>query len=193
MLNLRVLVGLFLIPLAFAAEVAASPSLIGSEDWNAVHRQMGATGKNGYRPMTSRAYQSSARFHSRALNSYGTECQQVPAETAKEHLTQIQSSVAAVKKEIKKIDTETATKAGIEENVASIMKQLAECEKMCGMADKAIAGEKVENVAICAHCTSIEKQLAAIRKEEDAMLKKLGISIPDEHADHKEQGLDAKK
>ena len=38
-----------------------------------------------------------------------------------------------------------------------------------------------------------KKQLAAIRKEEDAMLKKLGIDIPDEHADHKEQGLDAKK
>ena len=193
MLNLRVLAGLLLIPLAFAAEAVASPSPMGSEDWNAIHRQMGATGKNGYRPMTSRAYQSSARFHSRALNSYGTECQQVPAETAKEHLTQIQSSVAAVKKEIKKIDTETATKAGIEENVASIMKQLAECEKMCGMAEKAIAGEKVENVAICAHCTSIEKQLAAIRKEEEAMLKKLGISIPDEHADHKDHEHDAKK
>lgn len=193
MLNSRVFAGLLLIPLAFAAAAAASPSPIRSEDWNAIHRQMGATGKNGYRPMTSRAYQSSARFHSRALNSYGTECEQVPAETAKEHLSQIQSSVAAVKKEIKKIDTETATKAGIEENVASIMKQLAECEKLCGMADKAIAGEKVENVAICAHCSSIEKQLAAIRKEEEAMLKKLGIEIPDEHADHKEQGLDAKK
>ena len=193
MSNLRVLAGLVLIPLAFAAEAAASPSPMGSEDWNAIHRQMGATGKNGYRPMTSRAYQSSARFHSRALNSYGTECQQVPAETAKEHLTQIQSSVAAVKKEIKKIDTETATKAGIEENVASIMKQLAECEKMCGMADKAITGEKVENAAICAHCTSIEKQLAAIRKEEDAMLKKLGISLPEEHTDHKDHEQDAKK
>ena len=193
MSNLRVLAGLVLIPLAFAAEAAASPSPMGSEDWNAIHRQMGATGKNGYRPMTSRAYQSSARFHSRALNSYGTECQQVPAETAKEHLTQIQSSVAAVKKEIKKIDTETATKAGIEENVASIMKQLAECEKMCGMADKAITSEKVENAAICTHCTSIEKQLAAIRKEEDAMLKKLGISLPEEHTDHKDHEQDAKK
>ena len=34
---------------------------------------------------------------------------------------------------------------------------------------------------------------AAIRKEEDAMLNKLGIAIPDEHADYKDQGLDAKK
>jgi hypothetical protein len=82
MLNLRVLAGLLLIPLAFATEVVASPSPIGSEDWDAIHRQMGATGKNGYRPMTSRAYQSSARFHSRALNSYGTLVQQVPVETA---------------------------------------------------------------------------------------------------------------
>ena len=194
MLNLRIVAAaLVLIPVVFAAEAAAMHSRSGGEDWNAIHRQMGATGKNGYRPMTSRAYQSSARFHSRALNSYGTECQQVPPETAKEHLTQIQTNVAAVKKEIKKIDSETAAKAGIEENVASIMKQLAECEKMCGMADKAIAGEKVETVAICAHCTSIEKQLAAIRKEEDAMLKKLGISIPDEHADHKDHEHDAKK
>ena len=193
MLNLRVLAGLLLIPLAFAAEVAASPSPMGSEDWDAIHRQMGATGKNGYRPMTSRAYQNSARFHSRALNSYGTTVQQVPVETAREHLTQIQSSVAAVKKEIKKIDTETAAKAGIEDNVAAIMKQLAECEKMCSMADKAITGEKVENAAICTHCTSIEKQLAVIRKEEDAMLKKLGITIPDEHADHKDHEQDAKK
>ncbi len=61
MSNLRVLAGLMLIPMAFAAEVAASPSPLASEDWNAIHRQMGATGKNGYRPMTSRAYQSSAR------------------------------------------------------------------------------------------------------------------------------------
>ncbi len=194
MSNLRVLAGLMLIPMAFAAEVAASPSPVASGDWNAIHRQMGATGKNGYRPMTSRAYQSSARFHSRALNSYGAECQQVPVETAREHLTQVQSSVAAVKKEIKKIDSETATKAGIQEDVAAIMKQLDECEKMCGMADKAIAGEKVENAPVCAHCTSIEKQLLAIRKSEDAMLKKLGISIPDdEHADHKDHEHDAKQ
>ena len=195
MSNLRVLAGLLLIPLGFAAEVAASPSPMGFEDWKAIHRQMGATGKSGYgyRPMTSRAYQSSARFHSRALNSYGSECQQVPVETAREHLVQIQSSVAAVKKEIQKIDTETATKAGIEENVAAIMKQLAECEKMCGMADKAITGEKVENVAICAHCTSIEKQLTAIRKEEDAMLKKFGISIPDESTDLEDHEHDVKK
>ena len=61
------------------------------------------------------------------------------------------------------------------------------------MAHTAITGEKAENAAICAHCTSIEKQLAAIRKEEDAMLKKLGISIPDEHADHKDHEHDAKK
>jgi hypothetical protein len=193
MLNLRVLAGLLLIPLAFATEVVASPSPIGSEDWDAIHRQMGATGKNGYRPMTSRAYQSSARFHSRALNSYGTLVQQVPVETARDHLTQIQSSVAAVKKEIKKIDPETSEKAGVQENVATILKQLAECEKMCSMADKAITGEKVENAAICTHCTSIEKQLAVIRKEEDAMLKKLGISLPGEHADHKDHEHDAKK
>ncbi len=193
MLNLRVLAGLLLIPLAFATEVVASPSPIGSEDWDAIHRQMGATGKNGYRPMTSRAYQSSARFHSRALNSYGTLVQQVPVETARDHLTQIQSSVAAVKKEIKKIDPETAEKAGVQENVATILKQLAECEKMCSMADKAITGEKVENAAICTHCTPIEKQLAVIRKEEDAMLKKLGISLPGEHADHKDHEHDAKK
>lgn len=54
MLNLRVLAGLLLIPLAFTAEAAASPSPMGSEDWNAIHRQMRATGKNGYRPMTPR-------------------------------------------------------------------------------------------------------------------------------------------
>ncbi len=64
---------------------------------------------------------------------------------------------------------------------------------MCSMADKAITGEKVENAAICTHCTSIEKQLAVIRKEEDAMLKKLGISLPGEHADHKDHEHDAKK
>ncbi len=102
----------------------------------------------------------------------------MPVETAREHLTQVQSSVAAVKKEIKKIDSETATKAGIQEDVAAIMKQLDECEKMCGMAEKAIAGGKVENAPVCAHCASIEKQLLAIRKSEDAMLKKLGIDIP---------------
>ncbi len=193
MLNFRVLSGLLLLPMVFAlGTVGHSPvaSAAGYEDWNAIHRQMGATGKNGYRPMTSRAYQNSARFHARALNSYGTVVEQVPVETAREHLTQIQTSVAAIKKEIKKIDPETAEKAGVQENVATILKQLAECEKMCAMADKAMVGEKVENAAVCTHCASLEKQLAIIRKEEDAMLKKLGITLPEEHAIHEH---DAKK
>lgn len=56
MLNLRfVAAALVLIPVVFAAEAAAMHSRSGGEDWNAIHRQMGATGKNGYRPMTSRA------------------------------------------------------------------------------------------------------------------------------------------
>ncbi len=74
MSNLRVVAGLLLIPLAFAAEATASPSPMGSANSNAIHVRMGATGKNGYRPMTSRAYHSSAQFHSGGLNSYRTQC-----------------------------------------------------------------------------------------------------------------------
>ncbi len=68
MLNLRVVSGLLLLPMAFAFGTFGYPpvaSAAGYGDWNAIHRQMGATGKNGYRPMTSRAYQNSARFHAR--------------------------------------------------------------------------------------------------------------------------------
>ncbi|MBL8818449.1 MAG: hypothetical protein JNL58_20650 [Planctomyces sp.] len=190
MLSFRVISGLLLLPIAFACGTAGQPvfaSVAGYEDWAAIHRQMGATGKNGYRPMTSRAYQSSARFHTRALNAYGSVCKEVPVETAQEHLNQVKSAVAAVKKEISKIDTETAQKAGIQENVAKIKSQLAECEKMCSMADKAISGEKVDSKTVCAHCVSLEKQLAEIRKEEDAMLKKLGIALPEEDAIHEHE------
>ena len=74
--------------------------------------------------------------------------------------------------------------------MAAILKQLAECEKMCSMADKAIAGENVEYAAVCSHCASLEKQLAEIRKEEDAVLKQLGITLPEEQAIPKH---DAKK
>ena len=59
MLNLRVVSGLLLLPMAIAfGTFGHSPvaSAAGYGDWNAIHRQMGATGKNGYRPMTSRAY-----------------------------------------------------------------------------------------------------------------------------------------
>ncbi len=190
MLSFRVLSGLLLLPVALACGTAGPPAFASAaryDDWATIHRQMGATGKNGYRPMTSRAYQNSARFHSRALNSYGTVVERIPAETAREHLTQIQTSVAAINKEIKKIDPETAEKAGVQENVAALLKQLAECEKMCSMADKAIDGEKVDNSAVCTHCVSLEKQLAAIRKEEDAMLKKLGIALPQEDAIHEQE------
>ena len=91
------------------------------------------------------------------------------------------------------LQIENASSLRKQDMMFAILKQLAECEKMCSMADKAITGEKVENAAICTHCTSIEKQLAVIRKEEDAMLKKLGISLPGEHADHKDHEHDAKK
>lgn len=187
MLNARVLCGMLLLPMALSSGMighAPAASAAGTEDWGAIHRQMGATGKNGYRPMTSRAYQNSARFHVRALNNYGSVVERVPVETAREHLTQIQSSVGAVRKEINKIDPETAKKAGVQENVAAILKQLAECEKMCSMADKAMTGEEVDTAAVCTHCVSLEKQLAAIRKEEDALLKKLGIALPDEREIH---------
>ncbi len=84
MLNFRVLSGLLILPMAFTFGTVEHPpvaSAAGYGDSDAIHRQMGVTGKNGYRPMTSRAYQHTARFHAHALNSYGTDVEQVPVET----------------------------------------------------------------------------------------------------------------
>ena len=189
MLNYRVARILVLFSLSVMALPHGTSPFNGTaqaDDWKTIHQQMGATGKNGYRPMTSRAYQSSARFHAQALNSYGTTIKEVPVETAREHLSQVKAGVAAVKKEISKIDAETATKAGITENLAKLKTQLADCEKTCSLTEKAITDDKVDSVAVCSHCASLEKQLKAIQVEEAAMLKKMGIELPDAHNEHHE-------
>lgn len=171
--------------LALFLSIASSASAA-AEDWGAIHRRMGATGKNGYRPMSSHAYQSTARVHARALHSYGQNIEQVPVETVQEHLTQIKTNVAATKAEIAKLPPEAVAVPGVKEHLDAISKQLAECEKMCSMADKSAAGAKADNVAMCEHCVGLEKKLKAIQAEEAAMLKKLGIELPKNAEDHGE-------
>lgn len=176
------------------AQMAVSPDVAGAaEDWKSIHARMGATGKNGYRPMSSRAFQNSAQVHARTLGTYGRNCEQVPVETVQEHLTQIRANVTATKKEIAKLPPEAVATPGVKEHLDAIAKQLAACEKLCAMAEKSATAAKSDNVAMCQHCLGLEKELKALQKEEDALLQKLGIPIPkdSEHLDdHKH---DAKK
>ena len=179
--------------MVFAQALSSAVAVGAVEDFNSIHQRMGATGKNGYRPMSSRAYQNTAQVHARALNSYGRNCEQVPVETVHEHVTQIRTSVAATKKEIAKLPPEAVATEGIKEHLDAIAKHLATCEKMCAMAEKSVTDAKSENVAICTHCVDLEKELKALQKEEDALLKKLGITIPKEADHHDEHEHDIKK
>ena len=173
-------------------QAVSSATAVGAvEDFNSIHQRMGATGKNGYRPMSSRAYQNTVQVHARALKFYGSNCAQIPVETVQEHVTQIRTNVAATKKEIAKLPPEAVATAGVKEHLDAIAKHLAACEKMCAVAEKSVTDAKSDNVAICTHCVDLEKELKALQKEEDALLKKLGISIPKE-ADHHDEH-DAKK
>ena len=172
--------------LALFLSIASSASAA-AEDWGAIHRQMGATGKNGYRPYSSRGYQNSVRSHAQTLYSYGQSVQQIPVETAQEHLTQIQSGVASVKKEIAKIDPETAAKAGVQEHIALISRTLTDCEKMCAALEKSIAEQKTDSAGLSAECKVIEQHVDIVRKEETAMLKKMGITLPETRQEGKDK------
>jgi len=81
------------------------------------HKQSGSIG-NGYRPWSAWTYQQSARTHTQALNAYGQNCKQLPAATAREHLTAIQQNVAATRKEIAKLGDEAAKEAEVQEKDA---------------------------------------------------------------------------
>jgi len=117
--------------MVFAQAVSASKAVGAVEDFNSIHQRTGATEKNGYLPMSSRAYQNTAQVHARALNSYGRNCEQVPVKTVQEHVTQIRTSVAATKKEIAKLPPEAVATEGVREHLDAIAKLLAACEKMC--------------------------------------------------------------
>ncbi len=113
------------------------------------HKQTGSVG-GGYRPYSAWTYQNSARTHAQALNAYGQNCQQLPAATAREHLTEIQKNVTATRKEIAKLGPEAAQEAEVKEHVVALEKHLAECEKLCGMMEKTIGDDGVETVQMCA-------------------------------------------
>ncbi|MEZ5940233.1 MAG: hypothetical protein R3C18_02500 [Planctomycetaceae bacterium] len=150
------------------------------------HQQTGSIG-GGYRPYSAWTYQNSAQSHAQALNSYGQNCQQLPAATAREHLTAIQQNVAATRKEIAKLGEEASKEAEVREQVVALEKHLAECEKLCGMMEKTITDDGVETVQMCAHCTGLEAKLKAAGVEHQALLKKLGIEPPipaSPHGDH---------
>jgi len=61
------------------------------------------------------------------------------------------------------------------------------------MAEKSVSDAKSDNVAICTHCVDLEKELKALQKEEGALLKKRGITVPNEADHHDENEHDTKK
>lgn len=153
------------------------------------HKQTGSIG-GGYRPWSAWTYQQSARTHAQALNAYGQNCKQLPAATAREHLSAIQENLAATKKEIAKLGDEATKEAGVHEKVVALQKHLVECEKLCGMMSKTITEDGVEAVQMCAHCSGLEAKLKAAEAEHQALLKELGIATPASaaaHGDHEHE------
>ncbi len=155
------------------------------------HQQSGSIG-GGYRPWSAWTYQQSARTHTQALNAYGQNCKQLPAATAREHLSAIQQNVAATRKEIAKLGEEAAKEAGVHEKVVALQKHLEECEKLCGMMTKTITENGVETVQMCAHCSGLEAKLKAAEAEHQALLKELGIAPPAPAAAHGDHGHEHK-
>lgn len=150
------------------------------------HQQSGSVGR-GYRPWSAWTYQQSARTHAQALNAYGQNCKQLPAATAREHLTAIQQNVIATRKEIAKLGEEAAREAEVREQVVALDKHLAECEKLCGMMEKTITEDGVETVQMCAHCSGLQAKLKAAEAEHQSLLRNLGIELPKPvaaHGDH---------
>lgn len=150
------------------------------------HQQSGSVGR-GYRPWSAWTYQRSAQTHAQALNTYGQNCKQLPAATAREHLTAIQQNVTATRKEIAKLGEEAAREAEVREQVVALDKHLAECEKLCGMMEKTITEDGVETVQMCAHCSGLQAKLKAAEAEHQSLLKNLGIELPTPvaaHGDH---------
>ena len=153
------------------------------------HKQTGSIG-GGYRPWSAWTYQQSARTHTQALSAYGQNCQQLPAATAREHLSAIQQNVAATRKEIAKLGDEAAKEAEVQQKVVALQKHLEECEKLCGMMTKTITDDGVETVQMCAHCSGLEAKLKAAEAEHQALLKELGIAPPAPaaaHGDHEHE------
>lgn len=153
------------------------------------HKQTGSIG-GGYRPWSAWTYQQSARTHTQALSAYGQNCQQLPAATAREHLSAIQQNVAATRKEIAKLGDEAAKEAEVQQKVVALQKHLEECEKLCGMMTKTITEDGVETVQMCAHCSGLEAKLKAAEAEHQALLKELGIAPPASaaaHGDHEHE------
>ncbi len=156
------------------------------------HQQSGSIG-GGYRPWSAWTYQQSARTHTQALNAYGQNCKQLPAATAREHLSAIQQNVAATRKEIAKLGEEAAKEAGVHEKVVALQKHLEECEKLCGMISKTITEDGVETVQMCAHCSGLEAKLKAAEAEHHELLKELGIAPPASAAAHGDHDHEHKK
>lgn len=147
------------------------------------HQKTGTIG-GGYRPWSAWTYQQSARTHTQALNAYGQGCKQLPAETAREHLSAIQQNVVATRKEIAKLGDEASKEAEVHEKVVALQKHLEECEELCDMMAKTITEDGVETVRMCAHCSGLEAKLKAAEAQHHAILKEFGIEVPAAAAAH---------
>lgn len=185
------LLGTAMLALSSQTAMAQNAALQARAKMQQRHQQSGSIG-GGYRPWSAWTYQQSARTHTQALNAYGQNCKQLPAATAREHLSAIQQNVTATRKEIAKLGEEAAKEAGVHEKVVALQKHLEECEKLCGMMTKTITEDGVETVQMCAHCSGLEAKLKAAEVEHEALLKELGIAPPASAAAHDDHGHEHK-
>ncbi|HWB13454.1 MAG TPA: hypothetical protein VG826_29790 [Pirellulales bacterium] len=121
-----------------------------------------------FRPHTASSYQRSAISHAETLSYYGQRYSQLPAETVKEHASEINRNLDAAKKEYAKLDKEAQGNKAIDQHLAKINEHHARAAALAG---KLETSEHGPEWAQC--CADIEKELKAAEAENEKLKKTL--------------------
>lgn len=138
------------------------------------HAQVGSfTG--GYRPLSAYTYSQAASLHAQALNSY-SGVEQLPAETAQEHLKEISRNLEASSKELKKLDAATAQNApDVHQLAQTIQEHYTAAQKSAQMAQQEITQTGKASITGNPNYSTMTHHLNAAASAHRQMLKTLGI------------------
>ena len=141
-------------------------------------KQRGTVGR-GYRPWSAWTYQNTARNHTQALYTYGEECERIDPATAREHVAEIKRNVEAAQAELEKFGEEAAEQGNLQDRISALRERYEACAKACGLVEETIKENSVENEPLCTHCLGLKKELDAAETEFNALVKEMGIELPD--------------
>lgn len=131
---------------------------------------------NGYKPYTAHAYQSNAMTHARTLEQYHAAAGTVPKEVVTEHAAEVRRNVAAVDKELVKLEGAVKQDKIATDLLAEIKAHQAAALKACGMAETEAAKPQGGTVASC--CTTMTTELKAAADAHAKLMAHLKIAPP---------------